>query len=412
VKLAFQTAADRELSWRSTTVESACKTERSIQPTHNVVARPRYEFMFWRGRVALYAILKSLGITRGDTVIVPGYTCFAVPSAVCFAGATPLYADIEQSTFNVSLKTILAALRTKSITNVKAVLVQHTYGIPADTQPIVSWAREHSISTIEDCAHVQGSRYCNGSGELIPVGTLADAAFFSSQWTKPVSTGLGGWAVTSDPTIFRNIERFRMNDCISPKFAESFLLLMQVVLREMLSHPRMYENTRRAYQALYKRGLLVGTSSKEELHGHMPAGYAKRMSLFQNLLLRRRLANAPYSAHRRGLKQTYDALLEAAGLPVLRLPPQLDAVLLRYPLRVRSKQGVLAEAKKSGIALGDWYSHPIDRPDSLEAETVGYRTGDCPEAERTVRDVINLPMGPDITEKKAAQIVNFLRDFE
>src|SRR6266403_4192071 len=54
---------------------------------------------FWRGRVALYAILKALGIGRGDQVVVPGYTCFAVPSAVCFAGAQPLFADIEPSTF-------------------------------------------------------------------------------------------------------------------------------------------------------------------------------------------------------------------------------------------------------------------------------------------------------------------------
>src|SRR5690348_10116453 len=59
-------------------------------------------YTFWRGRVALYGILKSLAIGPGDSVLVPGYTCFAVPAAVLFAGALPLYVDIEPDTFNIS----------------------------------------------------------------------------------------------------------------------------------------------------------------------------------------------------------------------------------------------------------------------------------------------------------------------
>src|SRR6266478_6969649 len=136
---------------------------------------------FWRGRVALYAILKALGIARGDRVVVPGYTCFAVPSAVCFAGAETVFADIEPPTFNVSLETITSALRAAGGASAKAIIIQHTYGIPAETARIVSWARERGIATIEDCAHVWGSRYRDASDKWLPVGALADASFFSSQ---------------------------------------------------------------------------------------------------------------------------------------------------------------------------------------------------------------------------------------
>ena len=96
---------------------------------------------FWKGRTALYAVLRSLEVSQGDTVLVPGYTCFAVPSAVMFTGARPVFADIDPNTFNVSLQTILKALAQTSSRTVKAVVVQHTYGIPADIRPILDWAR-------------------------------------------------------------------------------------------------------------------------------------------------------------------------------------------------------------------------------------------------------------------------------
>src|SRR5260370_29269883 len=95
--------------------------------------RPDRAVTFWRGRVALYAILKALGIASGDRVVVPVYTCFAAPSAVCFAGAEAVFADIEPSTFNVSLETITSALRAKNDASFKAIIIQHTYGIPAET---------------------------------------------------------------------------------------------------------------------------------------------------------------------------------------------------------------------------------------------------------------------------------------
>ena len=369
-------------------------------------------FTFWRGRVGLYAILKALQIGQGDSVVIPGYTCFAVPSAICFTGAQPLYADIEPATFNVSLGTIESAIRTKPQARIKAIVIQHTYGIPAETYPIVSWARERGIATIEDCAHVWGSRYSNGAGEWIDVGTLADAAFFSSQWTKPFSTGLGGWVEAWDPKLREQLQRFRAQDCVSPSKSEVAILAAQLGVRKIVSHPRIDWAVKKTYQALYSRGLVVGTSSKEELLGEMPLGYAKRMSSFQEWLLHRLKSDNSTVSRRRRLKGAYDAALESAGLPVLHVPENTDPVLLRYPVRVEGKARALAQAKKRGLEIGDWYTAPVDRPDSLDAEALGYQPGTCLEGERASREVINLPMDPNTTEESVRRTVEFVRELD
>jgi perosamine synthetase len=366
---------------------------------------------FWRGRVALYAILKALEIERGDQVVVPGFTCFAVPSAVSFAGAQPLFADIESATFNVSLATILAALNSYRSSRVKAIIIQHTYGIAAETQPIVSWARDRGIATIEDCAHAWGTRYREPSGTWLPVGSLADAAFFSSQWTKPVSTGLGGWAESNDPKLRARLDRFRSEDCVSPSKADIAVLAAQVGIRRLLAHPRIDWAVKKIYQGLYSRGLVLGTSSKEELRGKMPAGYAKRMSLFQGRLLRHALSDGSIVLHRRRLKDIYDRALQSVALPILHVPEGIDPVLLRYPVRVKDKAKVLAEAKGRGFDIGDWYSHPVDRPESLSDDAIGYLAGSCPEGERASREVINLPMSRGVTEQSALRMVQFLKKF-
>jgi perosamine synthetase len=367
-------------------------------------------FTFWKGRIALYAILKALGIGPGDHVVIPGFTCFILPSAICFTGAKPLYADIEPSTFNLSVETIESAMRSSVDCKVKAIVIQHTFGIPADTQRIVSWARQRGIATIEDCAHAKGSGYYDSSGLRHAVGTLSDAAFFSSHWNKPVSTGIGGWALVNNTQICEGVRRFWEEQCVKPSRTETFMLAAQVAARKILTLPRIYWLVRNTYYALYRRGLLVGSSSREELRGEMPATYAKRMSSFQQWLLKRRLAKYSSDEHRRKLQRIYDTALRAAGFSVFDVPSYADPVLLRYPVRVPNKSQVLSEAKKRGIEIGEWYTHPVDRPENMDSEALGYRDGMCPEGERAAREVIHFPMGLDVTEKSVLRMIRFVKE--
>ncbi|HET9400050.1 MAG TPA: DegT/DnrJ/EryC1/StrS family aminotransferase [Candidatus Acidoferrales bacterium] len=367
-------------------------------------------FYFWRGRVALYALLKGLGIGEGDAVIVPGFTCFAVPSAVLFTGARPIYADIDPATYNVSLESLQKLDAVQRELPIKAIVVQHTFGVPVDLNRILPWARERGIAVIEDCAHVWGSRYRDSRGEWRDLGTFGDAAFFSSQWTKPVSTGLGGWTAVRNTVLAQNVSNFYQTGCPSPTAAASALLRIQVTIRSMLSASWIQSAIKVGYQALYRRGLLVGTSTPAELQGRMPVGYAKRMSSFQRRLLTKRLRSDAVLAHRRRLKSIYDGLLAAAGLPVFEIPTFSDPVLLRYPIRVSDKRAALALAERHHVELGDWYTSPVDRPENLNGEVFAYPDGMCPEGERAGREVVNLPMHLGIDERRARQIVQLLKE--
>lgn len=367
-------------------------------------------FYFWRGRVALYILLKSLGIGTGDAVIVQGFTCFAVPSAVLFTGARPLYADIEPANFNLSLDSIRAVCSANRTSPVRALIVQHTFGVPADLNAIVPWARERGIAVIEDCAHVWGSRYLDATGQWRELGAAGDAAFFSSQWTKPVSTGLGGWAVVRNAGLARSVAQLYQTQCAAPTAAASALLAAQVYLRSMLSASWIQLSIKAAYQGLYRRGLLVGTSTPDELQGRMPVGYSKQMSGFQRRLLAKRLRDTALLEHGRRLKSVYDAALAAAGLPTVSVPAFADPVLLRYPVRVSNKRRLLESAERRHIELGDWYTAPVDRPENLPGSLFAYSDGECPEGERASREVVNLPMHSRIDERRAYCIVQLLKE--
>ncbi|MGI0148096.1 MAG: DegT/DnrJ/EryC1/StrS family aminotransferase, partial [Thermoplasmata archaeon] len=135
-----------------------------------LVATP-FARTFWKGRVALYAILRTLEIGHEDEVILPAFTCVVVPNAVRFAGATPVYADIVPGGYNLDPAGVERAVTPRT----RAIIVQHTFGIPADLDPLLEIARRHGLAVIEDCAHSLGSEYRERG-----VGTFGLAAFFSS----------------------------------------------------------------------------------------------------------------------------------------------------------------------------------------------------------------------------------------
>src|SRR5512135_1616150 len=123
-------------------------------------------FPFYKGRVALFAILKAMGVNTGDEVIVPGFTCVVVPNAVIYNRALPVFVDIDGATYNIDPGKIEAKITKKT----RAIIVQHTFGVPAEMDGITEIAKAHNLFLIEDSCHTLGSRY---KGK--PVGAFGDA---------------------------------------------------------------------------------------------------------------------------------------------------------------------------------------------------------------------------------------------
>ncbi|HOV88332.1 MAG TPA: aminotransferase class I/II-fold pyridoxal phosphate-dependent enzyme, partial [Syntrophobacteraceae bacterium] len=112
-------------------------------------------FLFWKGRVALYALLRAMGVGAGDEVVLSAYTCVVVPNAVFYCGAVPQYVDVAPQTYCMDVRDVEKALGPRT----KVVLCQNTYGLSANVEEISGLARSRGIYTIEDCAHGFGGSF-------------------------------------------------------------------------------------------------------------------------------------------------------------------------------------------------------------------------------------------------------------
>jgi perosamine synthetase len=350
--------------------------------------------LFWRGRVALYAILRALGIGPGDEVIVPAFTCVAVPNAVLYTGATPVYVDIDEATYTVDPAAVAAAMGPRT----RAVLAQNTFGLSADLDALAAVARPHGAFLIDDCTHGLGGTYKDR-----PNGAAAGAAFFSTQWSKPISTGLGGFAVTTDPGLAAGVAAIERT-AAEPRARDRALLAALLVARERIATPRVLRAGRAVYRVASRAGLVPGSSSGEELAGAaMPDAFLTQMGPLQARLVARRLTGLPARvAARRKMARHYTAWSAAHGRTPAYEPDATGHAFLRYPMRVRDRDAFVAEAERRGILVGDWFHSPL-YPIEGDLSAWAYRRGEHPVAERVVTEIVNLPtdLVPDGREARA-----------
>ncbi|MDA8173766.1 MAG: aminotransferase class I/II-fold pyridoxal phosphate-dependent enzyme [Nitrospiraceae bacterium] len=356
---------------------------------------------FFKGRVGLYAILKAIGLRNGDEVILPGFTCVVVPNAIKYLGAKPCYIDIDPNTFNIDPEKINEKISRKT----RAIIAQHTFGIPAEIDAIIKIAKKYNLFVIEDSCHAIGSKYKGWE-----VGTYGDAAFFSSQWSKPVTSGLGGWVKANNPELKRRLAEIHASFS-QPSTKESLVLRMQYLLHEALLTPSLFWITQEAYRKLSKYGFAIGSSSIDELSGAMPAHYAKKMTDWQEKLVEKKLSEiATVIEHRVWAAAQYDKLLPQAGFEPSKLSPAYEAVFLRYPVRIGNKKALLHSAKKNMIEMGDWFVSPV-HPNLSGWEKIGYEKGMCPNAERACELTVNLPTHTRIGSRQIEKTVNLMSNF-
>ena len=355
-------------------------------------------FSYFKGRVALYALLESMGVGRGDEVIMPAFTCVVVPNAVTYLGATPVYVDISEGTYNIDTNLLESSITPRT----KAIIAQHTFGIPAEMDEILNIANKYDLYVIEDSCHAVGSRY-----KGVEVGTIGDASFFSSQWSKPITTGLGGWACVNNPELASRMKE-GYTAYTEPSGAQILLLRLQYQMFTLMLKPGAYWTLQSIYRKLSELGIAIGSSSTEELNYKMPRDYKMKMSSWQMKLLSDKLKSIVHLVeHRKKIVTMYEKLLKQKGLTTVGLPSYMDTVYLRYPVLVEYKQRVLEEAKRKRVEIGDWFLSPV-HPNLSGWEKVNYVRGSCPIAESVCSRVINLPTHSGVTLKEARGAVEII----
>ena len=355
--------------------------------------------VFWKGRVALFTILRAMGIKAGDEVIIPAYTCVVVPNAIIYLGAVPVYTEIDPGTYNMDIERLEAYITSKT----RVIIAQNTYGLSPDIDAIHAVASKHGLMVVEDSAHGLGGYYKRRKN-----GTLTEAAFFSTQWNKPISTGLGGIAIAKHPELARKIADVAAR-LVTPSVRDKLGLRLLLWARDALITPSTYKISVGTYRWLSRYNLVAGSSQGKEIEGtNLPSHFLKGLSDMQAGYGIRGLAKLDHHVqHQQQVADRYSELLTRLDIGRPIVPDYAIHTFLRYPLRVRNRSAFIKKALRHKVILGDWFNSPI-HPIQQHYRRWHYRWGTNPIAEKISMQVVNLPTVMEVNDTYLSRIENFL----
>lgn len=354
------------------------------------------DLTFFRGRVGLCKILQSLNIKAGDEVITQAFTCVAVPEGILASGGTPVYVDIEATGYTLDPAALERAINERT----RALIVQHTFGIPANMEPILEIGKKHNLIIIEDCCHTVSSQY---SGTT--VGTFGDAAFYSFEYGKPYAIGAGGSVVANNAEIRKRLER--LSSLLEfPTLATQLKIELQFLVFHYAYTPALYWFLKRNFHKLTRFGILKGNYNtisadtvSEEFHWRMGGLAKRRLSL---LLKHRKEPNRLEAAYQSAFRHLN------IRLPKVRQTDRAD--FIRFPIQVPNKKGLLETAQHSRVEVADWYRTPIHPLADGELLKVKYVPGSCPNAEQRAAETVSLPMHHSISRSYLSKLTTILEN--
>jgi dTDP-4-amino-4,6-dideoxygalactose transaminase len=310
------------------------------------------------GTDALILALLAAEIGPGDEVITSPFSFVATAGSIAYVGAKPVFVDIDPATFNTDPAKINAAITPST----RAIMPVHLFGLPADLDPILEIARGHKLLLIEDAAQAIGSRY---DGRFI--GTIGDFGCFSFFPSKNLgSAGDGGLITTNDPAM-----------------AERLLML-----REHGSKKKYF------YE-------IVGTNS--------------RLDALQAAVLRVKLRHldkwaAGRQARANRYRQQFDQAQLNAKLRYPTAPPaRFHHVYNQFTIRVQSRDELKESLRQAGVPTEIYYPLCLHLQNAFKY--LGYKAGDMPESEKASKEVLSLPVYPELPDAQQNRVSEAIANF-
>jgi dTDP-4-amino-4,6-dideoxygalactose transaminase len=303
------------------------------------------------GTSALHLALLAVGVKPGDEVITVPFTFVATVAAIEYAGARPVFVDVEDTYYTMDPAQLEAAITPRT----KAIVPVHLYGQPADMDPILEIAARYGVAVVEDACQAHGAEHRGRR-----CGSLGTLGCFSFYPTKNLGAyGEGGAVVTSEPTLAARIrllrswgEETRYTHAVRG-FNYRMDALQGAILEVKLRHLDAWTNARRAHAATYGRRLLDTSAA-----------------------LPRARENGRHAYH-------------------------------AYVIRVRHRDVVRARLADAGVQTGVHYQLPVHLQSAYA--DLGYTRGDFPVAERLAGEVLSLPMFPELTEHQIEIVAGIIR---
>jgi len=360
--------------------------------------RSPYAISFQNGRSALFAILSALGIEKNDEIILQAFTCIVVPNAISATGAKPVYADITQS-----LTIDPDDLKKKITQKTKAIIVQHTFGIPTDMDAVIKIAKEYNLFIIEDVAHTIGGEYKEAK-----LGTFGIASIFSFGRDKAFSSVFGGIAITSDKKLGEKLSAFQRDLPYPSKIWIAQQLLYPIICAFVINFYYTFFIGKFIHFLLRKINFFSFPVDKEERKGVFSS---KNIRKFPNALASLAILQLEkleiFNKKRKAFAQKY--IKELKSLQI-KIPYKENEPLMRFPLLINDKKITKNYFFKKGIYIGDWYNQAID-PLGIRLENVYYTKSMCPRAENIAEHIINLPTNPTINDEDIKKVVEVLKEY-
>ncbi|MDJ1170453.1 DegT/DnrJ/EryC1/StrS family aminotransferase [Roseofilum sp. BLCC_M154] len=313
------------------------------------------------GTDALYLALRAVGVGPGDEVITTPFTFIATAETIAMAGATPVFVDVEEESFNLDLSQVEAAITEKT----KAIIPVHLFGRPVDMTRLMAIAQSHNLKVIEDCAQAAGAAWAGS-----PVGSWGDVGCFSFYPTKNLAAcGDGGALTTGDGEIGDRVRLLR-------------------------DHGR-------------RRGYLYEAT-----------GVNSRLDALQAAILSIKLKYlAQWNQQRREVAYRYHQLL--ASVPGIVLPQEIEggeSVWNQYTIRIKGQQKpdpeyrdrVQVRLREQGVISSVYYPLPLHLQPVYEH--LGYQPQQLPITEQLSQEVLSLPMFPELTPQQQERVVDCLKN--
>jgi dTDP-4-amino-4,6-dideoxygalactose transaminase len=303
------------------------------------------------GTSALHVALLAAGIGPGDEVITVPFTFVATVAAIEYAGAKPVLVDIDPDYYTMAASELEGAISPRT----RAIMPVHLFGQPADMDPILEIARRHKLVVIEDAAQAHGAEYKGRRA-----GSIGDIGCFSFYPGKNLGAyGEGGAAVTSNPE---------------------------------------YATTMR----------LLRSWGEKTRYEHSIKGFNYRMEGIQGAILGVKLRYLDrWTDARRARAAEYEKSLQGAGVRTPKARPDVRHVYCVYAVRLAQRDAWRARLQEMGIQTGVHYPIPVHLQPAYR--DLGYRAGDFPVAETLSREVLSLPIFPEMTDAQMEEVGGVLR---
>jgi len=356
---------------------------------------------YFRGRVALCSILKAMGIGHGDKVATQAFTCLAVPEGIMASGARPLYIDITKEGYTLDTED----LKYKICDYTKAIIVQHTFGIPAAILDILEIAENWGIPVIEDCCHTLTSKV-HGQN----VGTYGTAAFYSYEWGKPIVAGIGGSVRVLCPELQERLEH-QYQTLTRPSLITQLKLEAQYLAYWALYRPAWYWRLKKIFHRSAKLGVAQGNYNVIPENEDASSDFSTLMAP----RFRRRLGRAlnsveQHANHARHVVSQYRLGINSSEVMHPENDEESETTFARYPLRVNDKARMIANASQQGIELAEWYNTAIHPLEHHLAGSVNYQLDSCPRAQQRSSEIVSLPTHRRVTDRYIDRAVEFLQE--